>query len=126
MNNLKNRLMESLMDNGFKCVEKNNVVTFKVDNGRFKVFFHEDSIDLVLTYMSKVTESGTRNLVTKDIKNATELYNTIEEMVTGVELSNSVINSDKNIKDTLSFDTYNRYQAMKSILGIANELSFIA
>lgn len=123
MNKLMERLIEILRENRFKVVEKNNVVTFLVCNeGRFKFFFHESTVDLAFTYKSSLTKSGTRNLVIKDIKSAEELLTEIENIITGVELSNSVLNSTKSIEESLSYDTYNRYSGMKELNEIVEKL----
>ena len=123
MRNLQMNLTTILKERNIKCSERGNTVSFKLDEGIFKAFFHKDSLDLVLTYKSNVTESGTRNLVTKNIKNTDDLHEVIDSVVNGVELSNSFLHSKRDIKESLSFDTYNRYMAMRGLMEIADELT---
>lgn len=124
MENLQMNLTTVLKAKNIKCSERENTVSFKLDEGIFKAFFHKDSLDLVLTYKSNVTESGTRNLVSKNIKNTDDLHRVIDDVVNGVELSNSFLHSNGDIKESLSFDTYNRYMAMRGLIEVADELAF--
>ena len=123
MRNLQMNLTTVLKAKNIKCSERGNTVSFKLDDGIFKAFFHKDSLDLVLTYKSNVTESGTRNLVSKNIKNTDDLHELIDGVVNGVELSNSFLHSKRDIKESLSFDTYNRYMAMRGLMEIVDELT---
>lgn len=126
---VKNILLNTLGDFGFKVKEKKNYVLFtdNIENYVAKVFFHENTMDFVLTYKSSLTDSGNRNFVIKDITNAQELYDMFEDIVSGVEMSNAVTNNfGKRLEEVVSTDTYNRYVACRKLLPIVNTLSFVA
>ena len=123
MNDIKNVLINSLEELGYQYFTKTKHLTFMANESIVKIFFHEDTVDVLVVYYSQLTESRTRNTVYKGLKSSQDMIDIANDTINGVELSNAVVyNPDEQLVDIVSYDTYRRYVAMKTLLPVAKML----